>query len=132
VIDAETKRAPKGFNIQLRLGNDLSTPIGRECERTRKYFMGWLRQQAVRGDHIGALAAALLEHEAALTDGQEPPDSWVKLRSRIGRALIRDSVLGPGELRAAVEEAKAEFNGTILPHEREAEKRPAEFAEAAE
>lgn len=129
--DAETTRAKKGFSIPLKLGNDLDTPVGRECERTRKHFMPWLRQQQARGDEVGMLAEALCTHDASLEDGEEPARSWVQLLSRITRGRILHFLLGTGELRAAVEQAREEFNSTTLPHEREA-KKPAEFAEAAE
>ena len=83
--DAETTRAKKGFSIPLKLGNDLNTSVGRESERTRRHFMGWLRQQRARGDEVGMLAEALCTHDASLEDGEEPAGSWVQLLSRIAR-----------------------------------------------
>jgi hypothetical protein len=88
--------------------------------------MPWVRKQSGRPDSVGRLARALAEHENNLAEGQRPPDSWVKLLSRINRGELGR---GRGRLREAVEHARQEFSNVVLPHEA---KRSAEFREAAE
>ena len=125
---AETKRAPKGFNVPFRTGPNLQTEYGRECARERAGLLPWLRRQHARCDEVGILGEALRTHEASLEDGEAPPDSWVKILSRIGRNRIQHFLLGSGGLRAAVEQAREEFRA--LPSEEQ--KHAAAFAEAAE
>ena len=114
VDDAESKRRDSTLVNVLRLGNDLETPIGRECERDRKYFMDWLTAQAQRADSVGRLARELEAHESSLGVGEPAPDSWIKVKSRITRGIIG----GGRELRGVVDEALAEFRTrVVLPDE---------------
>src|SRR4051794_19883384 len=72
IEDARSKRSESTVSAPLRLGNDLKTEVGRECERDRKYFMDWLRSQTGRADAVGRLARELEAHERNLADGEAP------------------------------------------------------------
>jgi hypothetical protein len=121
-----SKRRESSLSVSLRFGNDLKTKVGRECERDRKYFMGWLRSQTGRADSIGRLARELEAHERNL-NGEAAPNSWIKVKSRITRGIIG----GGRELRGVVDSALAEFRtSVVLPHERAKESTP--VLEAAE
>ena len=109
-----SKRRETTLSTPLKLSNDLKTPIGRECERDRRYFMGWLRSQTGRVDSIGRLARELEAHERDL-NGEAAPASWVEIKSRVTRGVVG----GGRELRGVVDTALAEFRtSVVLPHER--------------
>jgi hypothetical protein len=74
IEDARSRRRESTFSVPLRLGNDLKTEVGRECERDRRYFMTWLRSQTGRADAVGRLARELEAHERNL-NGEAAPDS---------------------------------------------------------
>ena len=92
--------------------------------------MAWLRTQAPeRVDDIGKLSRALLDHEDNLAEGEVPPDSWVKVASRIARGVIHGA-FGKDKLRRALDDALAEFRACTLPHE--AKEQGVALQEAAE
>ena len=123
--DAKPIRSESTLNVPLRLGPNPNTEVGREDARVRKGFLPWLRKQPERGDDIGDLARALARHEAE--PDASPPDSWVKVASRITRGEI-GAPIGKARLRAALDTARTEF--VALPEEKE--QRPSEFRAAAE
>lgn len=130
VDDAESRRSQSTLNVPtMWTGPNLGTEYGRECTRERKYFVWWLREEIAKIGDVADLAGALVRHERDLDD-EDPPDTWVKIASRITRGTITDEI-GRERLRAALDTARERFRNDILPHERNATEFAEGFAKAA-